>query len=93
MEARKPVSEFEIISHGCMWSDYFQGCGIAGTGFDEVSTGAGETEKSAFEDALEQLASSGWETDTLQDEGKKANGKDLAEGDDCHYYVSVRVKG
>ena len=46
----------EIINHGVMYSDYFQGCGIAFTDYTHAATGIGSSEREAFDDALEQLA-------------------------------------
>lgn len=50
------ISDYEIIRHGVEHSDYFQGCGTAFSKFEHVSTGIGDTEKEAFEDALESMA-------------------------------------
>ena len=51
----KKLTSYEIVRHGVEWSDYFQGCGVSFTEFDEVSTGIGDTEKEAFDDAIEQI--------------------------------------
>ncbi len=48
------LSSYEIVRHGIEYPDYFQGCGVSFTDFDEVQTGIGDTEREAFEDALEQ---------------------------------------
>lgn len=52
------IPNYEIIRHGVEYSDYFQGCGTSFTEFDHVQTGIGDTEKEAFEDALDCIASS-----------------------------------
>ncbi len=52
------ITSYEILRHGVEHSDYFQGCGVSFTDFDHVVTGIGDTEKEAFEDALEQLCMS-----------------------------------
>ncbi len=46
----------EIINHGVMYSDYFQGCGLAFTDFTHVATGIGSSEREAFDSALDMLA-------------------------------------
>ena len=52
------LTDYEIIRHGVDGSQYFQGCGTCYTSFDNVQTGIGRTEKEAFEDALECIATS-----------------------------------
>ena len=94
---KKTIAEFEIVSHGIDGEQYFQGCGVAFTAFDDVATGIGDTEQEALSDALELLAQNDWEiSEELEEEVKTANSKDAlteeqAEGD-MHHYVSVRVK-
>lgn len=82
----KKISDYQIISHGHMYPDYFQGCGTAFTSYDEVVTGCGFTEKEAFEDALEQLAQCGVEPD-IEFDGEFS---DEDADEDCYWYVSVR---
>lgn len=48
--------KLEIINHGVMYSDYFQGCGTAFTDYEYVATGIGHTEREAFNDAIDQLS-------------------------------------
>lgn len=47
--------KFQIINHGIEHSQYFQGCGILFTGYNECFTGCGISPKEAFEDAFSQL--------------------------------------
>lgn len=77
MSERKQVTAFELIDHGIEHSQYFQGCGISFTSFDDVATGIGDNPAEAIEDALESLAQQGWDVDTLdksilEDEGWKS---------------------
>jgi len=60
------IGEFELIDHGIEYSQYFQGCGIAFTLFDNVVTGSGDNPAEAIEDCLEQIAMSGWETEGME---------------------------
>lgn len=50
------IASFEIIDHGIEHSQYFQGCGVSYTNFNEVATGCGQNATEALEDALEQIA-------------------------------------
>ncbi len=60
----KTITEYEIITHGVEWSDYFQGCGTAFTEYTDVATGIGSSEREAAEDALGSLAQNDWDTDS-----------------------------
>ncbi len=65
----KKIAEWEIRNHGVDHSQYFPGVGVSHTDWDLVETGIGYSEKEAAEDALEQLASIGYEIpDELQAE-------------------------
>jgi hypothetical protein len=60
------VSDYEVIRHGIDYPDYFQGCGVSWTRFDHVTTGIGQTEIGALDDALESMAQcSAWEDNEL----------------------------
>lgn len=96
------ITEYDIITHGVAWPDYFPGCGLAWTHYDDVATGIGNSEREAAEDALEQLAQASWATDS--NPGLAAEVNALSEvdeiidedndGEDQPYvYVSIRVKG
>jgi hypothetical protein len=47
---------YELVDHGIAYSQDFPGCGTAGTDYDDVVTGSGDTFNDALEDAREQLA-------------------------------------
>ena len=100
---RKTVVEFEIVDHGIAHEQYFQGCGVAFTEFDEVVTGIGDNPAEAIDDCLEQMASNGWETDGMEARiiaqelpGKRTLPKTprvlRKHGDEAHYYLSIRFK-
>jgi hypothetical protein len=100
----KLVSDYEIIDHGYSYSDYFQGCGVAHTEFTDVATGFGLDAVEAFEDAMDQLAQNGWDTESLDalilatDGGFPANNNnnkgapDDMDDIDGGHYVSIRVR-
>lgn len=96
---KRTIVDFELISHGFEHPDYFQGCGVMCTPFASVVTGCGNTEKEAFEDAIEQIACEGIEGfeaikeeanseglgETIQDQGP-----DAKEYDQNYFYFSIR---
>jgi hypothetical protein len=96
----KKIKEYEIINHGYEHSQYFQGCGTAFTKFDICYTGAGYNAKEAYEDAREQVYSSGeYDGDCLPKRPKGINKKDKVparyakeEENEIYYYVSIRLK-
>jgi hypothetical protein len=55
----KRILDHEVVDHGVEGEQYFQGCGVAYTDFDDVATGLGDTFNEALADALESLAQSG----------------------------------
>jgi len=99
----KPIVEFEVVDHGIDHEQYFQGCGVAFTEFEDVVTGIGDNPAEAIDDALEQLAMNDWDVDGMEKRileqelpGKRklpVKPRVLARhGDEAHYYVSIRVK-
>ena len=50
------IAKYEIVDHGIDNSQYFQGCGVSYTEFDECATGCGSNALEAFDDAMEQIA-------------------------------------
>jgi hypothetical protein len=91
------VVKYEIVDHGLDTSDYFQGCGVALTKYDECATGVGDSKREAARDAMEQLAHLPelfWnpavitecdkEIEELSDDESETNG-------DLVYFVSIRV--
>lgn len=86
------ITSYEIISHGCMHSDYFQGCGVSYTDFEHVQTGIGASEKEAFEDALGLIALDGTEISAeLESEGESARtDTEECEDNESYFHVSIR---
>lgn len=64
-EGERVVVAFEIVDHGSEHAQFFQGCGISLTDFEECATGCGDSAAGAFEDALDSLASGGWDVDNV----------------------------
>jgi hypothetical protein len=99
----KTIVEFEVRDHGIEHEQYFQGCGLAFTEFEDVATGMGDNPAEAIDDALESLAQQGWETEGMEKRiladflpGKRKLPTrprvTSKHGDECHYYLSIRVK-
>ena len=99
----KRIGEFELIDHGIEHSQYFQGCGVAFTGFANVVTGIGDNPAEAIDDCLEQVAQAGFDTEgmearILEQEGLKAipTTPSVAvefrcdETGEVHYHASIR---
>ena len=98
----KQITSFQVLSHGVDTSSYFQGCGVAFSDFENVQTGIGDTEREAFNDALDQIVSCGAEiSPELEAERENMNDSVLAytpdgeeEQNDCCetpvFWVSVR---
>ena len=87
----KKIIEYQIIDHGVEHEQYFQGYGISFTRFEDIATGIGDSPKNALEDALDQLATGGWDTDVINDEFSDIPTIEENQ-DEMHHYVSVRVR-
>jgi len=92
------IEKYEIINHGYEHSQYFQGCGVSFTEYDFCSTGIGINAKEAYEDCLDQIAMSGWDTSIFPSRPRGINKKDkipaklMGENNEIWYYVSIRIK-
>jgi hypothetical protein len=85
---------FEIVNHGPDYPDYFQGCGVAFTPFDNVVTGIGNTAKEAYFDALDSMAqqdSKSAERMPNKPHGiRESDSVPHSMGPDAYWYVSIR---
>ncbi len=50
------ITHYRLLDHGIENSQYFQGCGVAFTDYDDVATGCGDNFAEALDDALEMIA-------------------------------------
>lgn len=90
------MSKYEIIDHGYMYPDYFQGCGTAFTDFDSCVTGCGNSAKEAYEDAVELVYQS--EDSKVAERlhlpkrprGIRLSDKVPARYEESYWYVSIR---
>lgn len=105
-DSKKTIADFEVIDHGVDHAQYFQGCGTAFTNWNHCVTGCGESAADAFNDALEQIATDGWDVVEIEssDDGadftsEKAeaasvethlDGEERGEECELYYYVSIR---
>jgi hypothetical protein len=95
----KTITDHKIEDHGVEHEQYFQGCGISHSKWDEVASGVGSSPREAYEDALDSLSQNNWAVDTLPSGGELSNKSELPEADDddspdaLHHYVCVYVKG
>jgi hypothetical protein len=100
----KPIEAFEVCDHGIDYEQYFQGCILSFTEYEDVATGIGDNPAEAIDDALEQLAMQDWETEGMEKRilkqelpGKRALPKTprvlRKHGEEAHYYISIRVIG
>ena len=92
------VAEWAAKNHGVEGAQYFQGCGTAFTRWDDVAVGHGNTSLEAYDDAVEQLAMSGWKVHLLPKRprgfsNKSELPKDLDEDSELYHYACVYVKG
>ncbi len=58
--------EAHLTVHAEIWPDYFQGHGIALTRFTDTATGIGDDVEMAADDALDMLATAGWDADKIE---------------------------
>lgn len=99
----KRIGIFQLIDHGIDHSQYFQGCGVAFTSFDNAVTGIGDNPAEAIDDCLEQIAQAGFDTEGMEariikQEGLEALPESPSVADEygcdetgeAHYFVSIR---
>ena len=100
--SRKVIVDFEIVDHGIEGEQYFQGCGLSHSRFEDVATGCGDNPAEAIDDALESLAQNDWDVEGMEKRilAQELPGKRVLptkprvtsrHADDCHYYLSIRV--
>jgi hypothetical protein len=91
----KIITAYEIDNMGQDHAQYFQGAGIAFTDWHDVSVGVGSDAKEAYEDAVEALASAGWDVDRLPTRPRGIRRDDRIPpdaGEEWYCYVAVRVR-
>lgn len=95
----KRIIEYEIIDHGLEHDQYFRGCGVSFTLWDDCFTGNGDNLRLALEDATDQMYS-----DPDIDSKSQASNylekeiaciKNIPEteySENIYHYASIRVK-
>lgn len=97
----KKIGEFQLVNHGIEHSQFFQGCGVSFTPFDNVATGIGDNPAEAIDDCLEQMAMNGWEVEGMETRIKAQEGLEEipltpnayelhGSNSELHYHVSFR---
>jgi hypothetical protein len=93
------VTKFEIVDHGLEHPDYFQGCGVAFTQFEEVYTGHGQTPYEAANEALDILCHDNDVSNAMLKEIERAIAPvdllevaEIPEDSEAVYMVSIRIK-
>lgn len=85
----KRILDYSITDHGVEHHQYFQGDGISFTEYTDCATGCGNSAYDALDDAFEQLASNGWDTETIPNE---MSDEVTTVEDDYYHYVTVKVR-
>jgi hypothetical protein len=93
------VTNYEFIDHGLQHPDFFQGCGVALTKYDECFTGIGNTPAEAANEALD-LATHDyrWNDTVLSDAEFEATDdfsydhETIPDDSEAMYHVSIRIK-
>lgn len=97
----RKASDFKVRHHGIEYDQYWQGAGISFSRWTDCATGIGDCNAAAFEDALDLLGQSGWDTEALESQIRAEIGALVDEvnarkpdilPEDCHYYVTIYVK-
>ena len=94
----KIVRDYEIVDHGICHEQFFQGCGVSHTPFEDIATGMGNNPAEAIDDALEQIAQNGVEVGDMEKRILSDNKKRVLpkkprvrlRDEDSHYYLSIR---
>ena len=89
------VIEYEIINHGMEHSQYFQGCGTSFMDYTHVWTGAGDSSKEAYEDALDQMFMDDSEAALMmptRPSGIRVRPRVPHDSEDVYFYVSIRAR-
>lgn len=88
------VKEYEVLDHGVDHSQYFQGCGVSFTKFEDCHTGIGSTPREALEYALEMAAESGWNVDGIVNDLSDTSDldDDQPEDSELFHFVSIRLR-
>lgn len=90
------VTSFQIVDHGIDGGQYFPGCGVMFTEYDECVTGANSSAVEALCDAIEAARQNGAEfteeeTESMLADITETPREEVPEGaGDLYYYVSIR---
>lgn len=86
----RQIIRYRMIDHGIEHPQYFQGCGAGN--YESVSTGIGQNQQEAYDDALEQLAWK-WNIEDMPQAPEILNSAVVSDDQPEHYYYfSIRVR-
>lgn len=89
------ITKWEIVDHQMDHAQYFQGCGVSNTPYTHCWTGAGDSSKEAYNDALDQaFADLGEAASVLptRPRGIAARPTVPKGWEEYYFYVSIRAK-
>jgi len=95
------ITEFELVIHGVCRPDYFEGCGVTFTNFEQSTTGIGENLKDAVGNCLEMMIVSGYDIQDMEERILEQEGwtdfptePHIPENEeDRYYFVTIRWSG
>ena len=85
----KTVIKHRFVYAGTDHSDYNQGIGTSFTEWSEAFQGMGHTPEDAFEDALNDAATNGWNIEHIEHPFKGDNAKETVCAKTCCEFVGV----
>jgi hypothetical protein len=92
------IEEYEIVDYGVEHGQYFQGAGVTFSQWMDCYVGVGANYNEAARDAIDNCATSGWDTTTIEDipeDYSNVAHKDCPEDDDMcelNYYAILYVR-
>lgn len=96
----KEAVEWEIVDHGMMLSDYFGGCGVCFSSYEDCYTGVGDNPREALMDAINIAEDCQWDCSRMDAEAREMpevpsvsaiQEETKQDMEDVYYFVSIRL--